>query len=145
MSGGEGTLFAETMNDFGKAVKELGPLGKGEGMDEHVLKSKLAAASKLTNYLRLVERERLRLPFRSKEEFQQFFDSDEMKKLFEALIADKLAVSEITSLLSEGPLSTANISEMLGMTPSDVARHMNDSSKQGLVRFDEEHKRYFLA
>jgi F420-non-reducing hydrogenase iron-sulfur subunit len=33
MSSGEGILFAEVMNDFGKKVKELGPLGKGEGID----------------------------------------------------------------------------------------------------------------
>jgi len=145
MSGGEGTLFCETMNDFSKTVHGLGPLGKGEGMDEHVLKSKLAAATKMSHYMRLVERERLRLPYRSKEEYQNFYDSDELKKLFDVLILDKLAVSEITSLLSEGPLSTGSISEMLKMSPSEVARHMNNSSKQGLVRFDEDHKRYFLA
>jgi F420-non-reducing hydrogenase iron-sulfur subunit len=39
MSGGEGILFAEVMNDIGKKVKELGPLGKAEGMDEKQLHS----------------------------------------------------------------------------------------------------------
>ena len=145
MSGGEGNLFCDTMNDFGRTIQGLGPLGKGEGMDAHVLKAKLSAATKLTHYLRLVERERLRLPFTSKDDYQQFYDSEEVKKLFDDLLSDKLAVSEITSLLSEGPLSTADISGMLKMSPSEVARHMNSSSKQGLVRFDEEHKRYFLA
>ena len=41
MSGGEGILFVEVINDFGKKVEELGPLGKGEGIDENELKSKI--------------------------------------------------------------------------------------------------------
>ena len=33
------------MNDFVKKVKELGPLGEGEGMDEKALKLKLEAVT----------------------------------------------------------------------------------------------------
>jgi len=61
MSGGEGILFAEVMNDFGKKIRELGPLGS-EGVDKDVLKAKLEAATSLAPYMRLVERERLRIP-----------------------------------------------------------------------------------
>ena len=46
---------------------------------------------------------------------------------------------------SESPLSTREISERLGLTPSDVSRHMSNSSRQGLVRFDMQEKRYALA
>ena len=145
MSGGEGILFVEVMNDFGKKVKELGPLGKGEGIDEHVLKSKLEAVTKLVPYIRLVERERLRLPFKSKEEFDTFFTSDEFNRLFNELIVDKLAMSQIISLLRERPLSTGKMAEMLGLTPSEVSRHMNSSSRQGLVLYDESRKCFALA
>ena len=145
MSGGEGILFVEVMNDFGKKVKELGPLGKGEGMDENVLKSKLEAVTKLVPYIRLVERERLRLPFKSKEEFDTFFTSDEFNRLFNELIVDKLAISQIISLLRERPLSTGKMAEMLGLTPSEVSRHMNTSSRHGLVRYDESQKCFALA
>ena len=145
MSGGEGILFVEVMNDFGKKVKELGPLGKGEGMDENVLKSKLEAVTKLVPYIRLVERERLRLPFKSKEEFDTFFTSDEFNRLFNELIVDKLAISQIISLLRERPLSTGKMAEMLGLTPSEVSRHMNSSSRQRLVRYDESRKCFALA
>ena len=62
MSGAEGIRFAEVMNDFAKKVKELGPLGKGEGIDEKGLKFKLEAVTKLIPYIKLVERERLRVP-----------------------------------------------------------------------------------
>ena len=145
MSAGEGILFAEVMNDFGKKVKELGPLGKSEGIDENALKSKLEAVTKLVPYIRLVERERLRLPFKSKEEYDTFFTSDEFNRLFNELIVDKLAISQIISLLRERPLSTGKIAETLGLTPSEVSRHMNTSSRHGLVRYDESRKCYALA
>ena len=67
MSGADGNLLAEVTNDFTRKVKALGPLGKGEGMDEKGLKFKLEAVRKLVPYIRLVERERLRVPVKSKE------------------------------------------------------------------------------
>jgi F420-non-reducing hydrogenase iron-sulfur subunit len=145
MSGGEGILFTEVMNEFDKKVKELGPLGKSEGMDESTLKAKLDAVTQLIPYMRLVERERLRLPFKTKEEYETFFNSDEFKKLFNELIVEKLAISQITSLLKEKPLSTSSIAEALGLTPSEVSRHINTSSRHKLVRYDVEEKRYALA
>jgi len=145
MSSGEGIRFAEVMNDFGKQVKELGPLGKGEGIEEEALKAKLEAVTQLVPYIRLVERERLRVLFKTEEEFDAFFNSDEFNRLFNELIVDKLAISQITSLLRERPLSTGKIAEILGLTPSEVSRHMNSSSRQGLVRYDESRKCYALA
>jgi F420-non-reducing hydrogenase iron-sulfur subunit len=145
MSGGEGILFAEVMNDFSKKVKELGPLGKSDGIDKDVLKAKLEAVTSLVPYMRLVERERLRLPFKTKEEFETFFNSDEFNRLFKELIVDKLAISQITSLLKGKPLSTGKIAEALGLTPSEVSRHMNTSSRHGLVKYDVDQKCYALA
>ena len=145
MSGAEASLFVESVNDFVKKVKELGPLGKGEGIDEKGLKFKLEAVTKLVPYIRLVERERLRLPFKSEEEYDKFFTSDEFNRLFNELIVDKLAIGQIMSLLRERPLSTGKIAEMLGLTPSEVSRHMNTSSRHGLVRYDESQKCYALA
>ena len=145
MSGAEASLFVESVNDFVKTVKDIGPLGKSEGLDEKKLKLKLETVTKLVPYIRLVERERLRLPFKSKEEFDTFFNSDEFKRLFNELIVDKLAIGQITSLLRERPLSTAKMAELLGLTPSEVSRHMNTSSRHGLVRYDENRKCYALA
>jgi len=39
VSAGEGIRFANIMNDFGKKVNELGPLGKNEGVDPNKLKN----------------------------------------------------------------------------------------------------------
>ena len=145
MSSGEGILFTEVMNDFGRKVRELGPLGKGEGIEKSELKFKLEAVTRLIPYIRLVETERLRVPVRSEEAYNEFFASEELNSLFNELIVDKLAISEIMLLLREKPLSTGQISETLGLNPSDVSRHMNLSSRQGLVRYDEGQKCYALA
>ena len=145
MSAGEGILLAEVINDFCKQIGELGPLGKSDGIDENGLKFKLEAATKLIPYIKLVERERLRAPSKSEGEYNKFFTSDEVDRLFKELIGEKLAISQIMLLLRERPLSTGEISEILGLNPSEVSRHMNSSSRQGFVRYDESRKCYALA
>ena len=145
MSSSDGIRFASMANDFSRKVKELGPLGKSEGIDENELKFKLEAVSKLVPYIKLVERERLRVPVKSEEAYNKFFTSDEVNRLFNELIVDKLAISQIMLLLREKPLSTGEISENLGLNPSEVSRHMNSSSRQGFVRYDESEKRFALA
>ena len=145
MSGAEANLFTESVNDFVKKVKELGRLGKSEGMDENALQFKLETVTELIPYIRLVERERLRAPVMSEEAYYKFYASDELNKLFKETITDKLAISQIISLLRERPLSTAEIAKMLGLTPSEVSKYLNSSSRQRLVRYDESEKRYALA
>jgi F420-non-reducing hydrogenase iron-sulfur subunit len=61
--------------------------------------------------------------------------------LFDELIADKLAVSEIMLLLEEGTLTVGEIAEHLGMSRSTVSKHLNSSARQRLIRFNEEQKR----
>jgi len=145
MSSGEGILFTQVVNDFGNRVKELGPLGASEGLEPDTLRFRLEAARKLVPYIKLVERERLRLPVKSEKAYREFFTSDEFHRLFDELIADKLAISQIVSLLGETPLSTGEIAHTLDLNPSEVARYVESSSRQGLVRFDQENKRFVLA
>ena len=145
ISAAEGTRFAEIMSDFAAQLRELGPLGQGEGMDPADLKLKLAAVNRLIPYVKLVEREKLRIPEKSEEAYKAFYESDATNQLFNDLIADKLAISQILMLLEESPLSTREISERLGLEPADVSRHMNDSSRQSLVRFNLDQKRFALA
>jgi len=145
MSSGEGNLFAEVVDDFVGEVKELGPLGKGEEIDEKRLMINLEAITRLIPYFRLVEIERLRGHFDTLEEYKQFYASEEFAKLFNELIADKLAISQIMLVLREKPLSTGEISEIIGLTPSEVSAYLNSSARQGLIRYEESEKRFALA
>jgi coenzyme F420-reducing hydrogenase delta subunit len=142
VSAAEGSRYAEVMNDFAKNLKKLGPLGKGEGEDEKGLKFKLEAVNNLVPYIKLVERERLRVPVKSEAEWNKFFTSEEVTKLFDELIADKLTISQIMSLLGERPLSIGEISTVLGLSASEVSGHVNNAARQGFVRFDEGLKRF---
>jgi DNA-binding transcriptional ArsR family regulator len=145
MSGSESNLFVEGVNGFVRKVKELGPLGRGEGLNGKELTFRLKSVTQLIPYIRLVERERLRLPAMPEEEYRKYFDSPELNRLFEETVGDKLAITQIVSLLREGPLSTAEIAKNLGLTPSKVSKYLNASSKQRLVRYDESRKRFALA
>ncbi|MBI5491026.1 MAG: hydrogenase iron-sulfur subunit [Deltaproteobacteria bacterium] len=151
VSAGEGVRFAGIMNEFGPRVQKLGPLGSSEGIAPEELQLKLEAATRIVPYLRLALAEKLQAPrrFRASADPQTgldaFYAGAEFAKLFEATVADKLAVSEILLLLRAKPLSTGEIANSLRMAPTDVSRHMSASSRQGLVRFDASRGCYSLA
>jgi len=145
MSGADGNLLAEYSDDFSRQLKELGPLGRSEGMTAGDIQFNLTAARKLIPYLRLVERERLRVPKKTKQAYKEFFESHEVNALFDDIFLEKLAVSQILLLLGEKPLATTDISAKLGLNPSDVSRHMIRSSRHGMVRYDTARNCYALA
>ena len=145
MSGGDGNRLAEVVNNFTKKVKKLGPLGEAEGIEKNKLKGDLDAVRKLIPYIKLVEREKLKPPAKSEKAYHEFYTSDEVNRLFDDLIGDKLTISRIVALLREKPLPTGEISEILGLDPSEVTKHMNRSSRQGLVKYDMDSNCYSLA
>ena len=145
MSGADGNLLAEYTDDFSRQIKELGPLGKSEGMDANLVRFKLEAARKLVPYIRLVERERLRVPIKSKQAYTEFFESKEIDALLDEIFSDKLAISQILLLLGEKPLSTRDISARLSLNPSNVSRYMIQSSRHGMVQYDTASKCYALV
>lgn len=145
MSGADGNLLAEVTNDFTEKVKALGPIGKGEGLDDTMLKFNLEAVRKLIPFIKLLERERLRVPVKSEAAYKEFFESTEVNRLFDEIMREKLAISQIMLLLEKKPLSTRDISEKLGLNPSAVSKYMNRSSRQGLVRYDTTSNCYAAA
>ena len=87
MSGGEGILFVDVINDFSKKVEALGPLGKGEGMDENELKMKIQEVSKLIPYIKMVKREKLGSRLENREAHDALFTRDEVDRLFRDVIS----------------------------------------------------------
>ena len=82
MSSGEGILFTEVINDFGKQVKALGPLGRSEDIDVTQLKSKLEEVTKLVPYIKIAEREKLGTRLEKPEEYEGYFTREEIDALF---------------------------------------------------------------
>jgi len=87
MSSAEGILFAEVMNDIGRKVKELGALGKGEGIDQNELKSKLGEVRNLVPYIKVVKNEKLASRLENPEEYEKLFTKDEIDKLLSEVIS----------------------------------------------------------
>jgi len=145
MSGADGQLLAEKTDEFTHQIKSLGPLGSSEGLKKQEVKFNLEAARKLVPFMRLVERERLRVPVKSKKAYTDFFEDEGNNQLFDRIFSEKLAISRIMLLLKKTPLPTGSISEQLGLNPSDVSRHMITSSRHGMVRYDTDSKCYTLV
>jgi len=145
MSGADGNLLAEYTDDFSGQIKELGPLGSSEELNRDELILKIESVRKLIPYMRLVERERLRVPQKTKKAYAEFFESSDTARLFDNIFADKLAISQIMILLKGKSLSTSDIAQILKLNPSDVSKHMNTSSRQGLIKYDTNSNCYALA
>ncbi len=124
VSAGEGIRFAEIMTDFTKKLKELGPLGKGESLDEHALKLKLEAVMKLIPYIKLVQSERLRVSDRTEEAYNKFFTSEEFNRLFKELIGDKLALYPRVSVRDRDTQKEAVDSEKIDKI---INKHKNEA------------------
>src|ERR1039458_7840900 len=63
VSASQGNRYAEVVTDFTDRLKELGPIGTGEDITRNALRLKLEAITKLIPYIKLVEREKLRVRF----------------------------------------------------------------------------------
>ena len=89
ISAAEGIRFAEVMEDFATKLKELGPLGEGdgEGNGEGELKSRLKEVIKLIPYIKMEKSEKLALRLEKEEEYSELFTSDEIEKLFDEVVS----------------------------------------------------------
>jgi Fe-S-cluster-containing hydrogenase component 2 len=75
------------MNDFGKRIKALGPLGTSEGIDPDNLQSQLIEISRLVPYIKMAFQEKLALRLNSPEQYDEHFTSDDIEKLFSEMVS----------------------------------------------------------
>jgi ferredoxin len=85
MSSAEGSRFSETVNDFIKKVRAIGPVGKGEGLNESEFTSRLSQMAMLIPYLKIAKREKLSSRLRDREAWDQLFSRDEIETLFQEI------------------------------------------------------------
>jgi coenzyme F420-reducing hydrogenase delta subunit/ferredoxin len=87
MSAGEGIHFTETVDGFVKTVRELGPLGQGEGMDPDELSGQLKDVTKLVPYIKIAKGEKLASRLDSEDAYDEFFTSDEIDGLLRDVVS----------------------------------------------------------
>jgi predicted XRE-type DNA-binding protein len=133
------------MTDFTRQIKELGQLGTSEGEDAKAIKTNLAAVTNLIPYIKILERKRLNVHFETPEEYDKYFAGEEFNRLFRELIISKLRTEQILLLLREKQMSASEISEALGMSQPEVNGYLNNTTRQGLVRYDEKQKVFVAA
>ena len=136
VSAGEGIRFAEVMNEFSAKIKSLGPLGSSEGRELPELQAGLQAATDLVPYIKLVERERFRMPERKEENYHKLFNSPEFEALFKELVIDKLTLGRIMGYARTQPAEAQAIAAGLSLDPSDLARHLNVLAQRGMVKLN---------
>ncbi len=81
LSSGEGTRFAELMNDFSREIRALGPLGEGEGLDPAEVREQIARLDGLVPYLKLAAREKLSQRITDRAALERLFPRDEVERL----------------------------------------------------------------
>jgi coenzyme F420-reducing hydrogenase delta subunit/Fe-S-cluster-containing hydrogenase component 2 len=87
MSAGDGIRLAKVIDEFAGKIKELGPLGKWDEIDEGELRSNLEGVKKLIPYIKMVKREKLSTRLRDREEYDGFFTREEIDELFRDVVS----------------------------------------------------------
>ncbi len=145
VSAGEGIRFAEVMHEMSAKIKSLGPLGASEGKSIPELQAGLAAATELVPYIKLVERERFRVPERKEENYHKLFGSAEFDQLFRELILDKIAMARIMGYARPQPVAASEIATGLNLPAAEVAHHLDMLAQRGMVKLDGKQVRVVAA
>lgn len=90
MSAGEGIRFASVMDDFGKQVNALGPLGKSEGLDADTLRTKLDEVTRLVPYIKIVMRDKLTSRLDTVEAYDDLYTSEDIDTLFREIVTYRI-------------------------------------------------------
>ena len=81
----------------------------------------------------------------SMEEYEDYFNSEEVDRLFNESISDELAMKQILLLMREQPRSIEGFSEILGLNPSQISRYLNIAARKRLTSFDEDTSSFTLV
>ncbi len=82
MSGGEGNLFAATVDDFCKTIKEFGPIGQDDEIAPAQLGVALAEVTRLAPYIKIVKHAKLTARLEDAADYDNHFSLEEIERLF---------------------------------------------------------------
>jgi F420-non-reducing hydrogenase iron-sulfur subunit len=87
MSGGEGIRFTDVVDAFVQKVKKIGPLGQFEEIAQDELATRLDEVIRLVPYIKIVKREKLASRLENESDYDDFFTSDEVDRLFNEVVS----------------------------------------------------------
>jgi F420-non-reducing hydrogenase iron-sulfur subunit len=87
MSGAEANVFTDHVNNFVKEAKQLGPIGKLEGIDRATLAERLDSVAKLIPYIKRINKDKLGVRIKSPADYENFWTRDEIDRFFSEAIA----------------------------------------------------------
>ena len=89
MSASDGIPFAQIVSEFSQKVKQLGPLGEGEGetIGKSALRPKIEDIIKLVPYIKMVKREKLASRLENKTEYETLFTTHEIQSLLDEIVS----------------------------------------------------------
>lgn len=84
MTSSDAQHFAETVNTFAERIRLLGPLGGKEGLSDEEIKERLYKIITLIPYIKIAEREKLKLRINNPDEWDKIFTLEYVKNLIES-------------------------------------------------------------
>lgn len=87
MSSGEGMAFVKAVNDFVGEIKELGPIGRAEGLTEEELQTRIAEVRKLIPYIKITKRDKLEARLEKEQDLAEFYTTNEVEELFGNIVS----------------------------------------------------------
>ncbi len=82
MTSGDGILFANIMNGFGRQIKDLGPIGSGEEAELIDIKSRIPKIIRLVPYIKIKTNEKLGVHFESPGDYENLFSDKDIERFF---------------------------------------------------------------
>jgi len=87
MSGGEGNLFVEAVDEFCKTIKELGPMGQAEGLASSKLAESLAEVTRLVPYIKIEKHAKLTVRLEKEADYESHFTCEEIERLLGEVVS----------------------------------------------------------
>lgn len=81
MSSAEGIRFTRLVTDFIKNIRELGPIGEGEGIGKDELRDKIQELIRLIPYFKVVKKEKLSRMLDDPEGYKHLYTNKEIEEL----------------------------------------------------------------
>ncbi|BBO79208.1 hypothetical protein DSCW_66250 [Desulfosarcina widdelii] len=87
MSAGEGNRFVEVVDDFTRTIKDIGPLGQSEGLDNNSVDTALVEVSRLVPYIKIEKHTKLTARLENESEYADHFTDEEIEQLFDEVVS----------------------------------------------------------